>query len=65
LRYKYVLRMLWGYESFEVEGKDLDEALRRLAEELDTTPATVLSVTEKIYEMRDGEWVLIWEEEEW
>lgn len=60
--YRFVIRTLWGDDSYIVVARDTTEASVKLAKKLQMTEAELASVLKEVYELKDRRWIKIWEE---
>jgi len=60
--YRFIIRTLWGDDSYTVAAKDTTEASVKLAKRLQMTEAELAAVLKEVYELKDRRWIKIWEE---
>jgi hypothetical protein len=66
-KYRFVIRTLWGPDSYDVVAKDTTEASVKLAKRLRMTEAELASILDEVWEYKTGQWVKIFptETKEW
>jgi len=67
VKYRFVIRTLWGPDSYDVVAKDTTEASVKLAKRLGMTEAGLASILDEVWEYKTDRWVKIFptETKEW
>jgi len=58
-KYRFVIRTLWGPDSYDVIAKDTTEASVKLSKKLRMTEAELASILDEVWEYKMGQWVKI------